>query len=85
MTAPEAGPADVPAAAVRSPQAMRRARQRASVRRFWATYRRQRAGMAGLALLGFFLVLALAAPLLFSPDELEVTKATGEVLAPPSG
>jgi peptide/nickel transport system permease protein len=84
VTSPDAAPLDVPEAAVRSPRAMRRARQQASVRRFWATYRRQRAGMAGLALLGLFLVVALAAPLLFSPDELEVTKATGEVLAPPS-
>jgi peptide/nickel transport system permease protein len=69
---------------VLSPRAVRRARRRTSLRRFGTAYQGQRAGLAGLAVLAVFIVLALAAPLLFSADELEVTKATGEVLAPPS-
>jgi peptide/nickel transport system permease protein len=59
-------------------------RRRAALRRFAADYRRQRAGLAGLAVLGVFVLLALTAPLLFSPDELRVTEATGGVLEPPS-
>ena len=78
MTAPTTGPATV-----LTPRAIRWARRRTSLSGFWAAYRRQRSGLAGLAVLGVFVVLALAAPLLFSADELEVTKATGEVLAPP--
>ena len=66
-----------------SPRAVRRTRRRAALGRFWAAYRRQRAGLAGLAVLAVFVVLALTAPLLFAHDELEVTKATGAVLAPP--
>ena len=40
--------------------------------------------MFGLVLLLFFIAVALAAPLLADPDGLDVTKATGDVLAPPS-
>ena len=69
---------------VRSAAQVRRLRRRAALGRFWAAYRRQRAGVAGLAVFGLFLVLALTAPLLFSHDHLEVTKATGEILAGPT-
>jgi len=67
-----------------SPGAVRWARRRASLQRFWTAFRGQRAGLAGLGILAVFVVLALAAPLLFSEDELDVTKATGDVLAPPT-
>jgi peptide/nickel transport system permease protein len=67
-----------------SARAVRWLRRRAALRRFAADYRRQRAGLAGLAVLGVFVLLALTAPLLFSPDELRVTEATGGVLEPPS-
>jgi len=40
--------------------------------------------MFGLAVLIFFIVVALCAPLLADPEGLEVTKATGGVLEPPS-
>jgi peptide/nickel transport system permease protein len=63
--------------------AVRRARRRAALGRFASAYGRQRAGMAGLAILAVFVLLALTAPLLFGHDELEVTKATGAVLAGP--
>jgi peptide/nickel transport system permease protein len=68
---------------VRSAAQVRRLRRRAALGRFWAAYRKQRAGVAGLVVFALFLGLALAAPLLFSPDDLEVTKATGKILAPP--
>lgn len=71
--------------AVLSARAVRRARRRTSLRRFATAFRGQRAGLAGLATLTVFVVLALAAPLLFSSDELQVTKATGDVLSAPSG
>jgi peptide/nickel transport system permease protein len=67
-----------------SPRAVRRARRRAALGRFWASFRRERAGLVGLAVLAVFVLLALTAPLLFSPDQLKVTEATGEALAPPT-
>ncbi len=72
-----------PIPTVRSARQVRRLRRRAALGRFWSAYRRQRAGVVGLVVFAVFLGLALAAPLLFSHDELDVTKATGQVLAPP--
>ena len=40
--------------------------------------------MVGLVVLGIFVLVAVFAPLLASPDSIEVTKATGGVLEPPS-
>jgi peptide/nickel transport system permease protein len=68
-----------------SSRAVVRARRRAAWGRFVADFRGQRSGLAGLAILVAFVVLALLAPLLFSSDELEVTKATGGTLKGPSG
>jgi peptide/nickel transport system permease protein len=62
-----------------------RARKRAARARFVAEFRRETAGVVGLAILVLFIALALLAPLLFSSDELEVTQATGGTLQPPSG
>ncbi len=67
-----------------SPRGVVRARRRAAWGRFVADFRRQRAGVIGLAILAAFVAIALLAPVLFSPDELEVTKATGGTLQPPS-
>ncbi len=47
-------------------------------------FRANRAGMVGLVILGIFVLMAVFAPLLASADGLEVTKATGGVLEPPS-
>ncbi len=82
MSAPvSVGPADTqPPLSART---VRRVRRRRSLARFWAQFRRERGGIAGLVLLGIFLALALAAPLLFSADQLKVTEATGGVLAAP--
>ncbi len=61
-----------------------RRRRALSWRRGWAEFRRHRSGLAGLAVLLGFVLVALAAPLLADPDGLEVTKATGGILEPPS-
>jgi peptide/nickel transport system permease protein len=49
----------------------------------WAAFRAHRGGVAGLAVLGVFCLLALAAPLLFDSDELDVTRTTADGFAPP--
>ncbi len=67
-----------------SARQLARRRRRASWRRDWGRFRRNRSGMAGLVVLGVVVFIALAAPWLADAQGLEVTKATGEVLAPPS-
>ena len=59
-------------------------RRRASLARTWVEFRRHRSGLLGLALLALFAVTALAAPVIADASGLEVTKATGGVLEPPS-
>jgi peptide/nickel transport system permease protein len=61
-----------------------RRRRALSWRRTWADFRRHRTGVAGLAVLAAFVLMALAAPLLADPAGLEATRATGGVLEPPS-
>lgn len=61
-----------------------RRRRREGRSRAWRLFRRNRAGMAGLCVLTFFVLVALLAPLLAPAEGLEVTKATGGVLEPPS-
>ena len=61
-----------------------RRRRAAALRKNAAQFRRNRSGMAGLVLLLFFIVVAIAAPLLADSDGLEVTKATGGVLESPT-
>ena len=61
-----------------------RRRRTAAFRRNFARFRRSRSGMFGLALLLVFIAIALLAPLLADPEGLQVTKATGPILAPPS-
>ncbi|MGV9301970.1 ABC transporter permease [Nonomuraea sp. NPDC003727] len=60
------------------------ARRRASLTRFWQQYRRQRAGVVGAVVLAVFVVLALVTPLVTDPTGMDVTKATGAKMAPPS-
>jgi peptide/nickel transport system permease protein len=69
---------------VLSARQLARQRRRESWRRGWRLFRRSRSGMVGLVVLGIFAFVALAAPLLASSQGLEVTKATGGVLEPPS-
>jgi peptide/nickel transport system permease protein len=53
-------------------------------RRGWQQFRTHRGGMIGLGILTFFIVVALAAPLLAGSSGLDVTQANGPVLGPPS-
>ena len=61
-----------------------RRRRAAAWRRNWRLFRGHRAGLVGLFILGTFVVIALAAPLLADADGLKVTQATGGVLESPS-
>lgn len=74
-----------PPAATLTARQLARQRRVAGWRRGWAAFREHRSGLVGLAILAFFVVVALAAPLIADPDGLSVTKATGGVLQPPSG
>jgi peptide/nickel transport system permease protein len=62
------------------------ARRRRSLGRVWRTYRRNRMGMAGLVILSLFLVVAIAAPLIYSAEYEDPTcPCTGGPLLTPSG
>ena len=67
-----------------SPRQLTRRRRLAAWKRVWTQYRQRRSGMLGLGILIFFVVVALAAPLLADSSGLDVTKANGPVLGPPS-
>jgi peptide/nickel transport system permease protein len=60
------------------------ARRRATLARFTRAFLRHKSGVAGLVILAVFIVVALLAPVLYSSDILDVTKATGPVLRGPS-
>jgi peptide/nickel transport system permease protein len=68
-----------------TPGQVARRRRAGSLRQTWRLFRTSRSGMVGLVMLLAFVLLALLAPLLASSDGLEVTRATGGVLEPPSG
>jgi peptide/nickel transport system permease protein len=59
-------------------------RRRASAGRTWQAFQRDRAGMAGLGILAFFVLMALLAPVLFDSSMLDVTRASAERFEPPS-
>ena len=61
-----------------------RRRRRDGRSRAWKLFRRSRTGMAGLFVLGFFVLVALLAPLIAAESGLSVTQADGPILAPPS-
>ncbi|WP_088286299.1 ABC transporter permease [Kineosporia sp. A_224] len=64
-------------------RALARARRRTALRRAVRDLLRKPGGVAGLVILGFFVVLALLAPLLFPAETLEVTRTTQPKLASP--
>jgi peptide/nickel transport system permease protein len=78
------GTPPAPAVVPPDPKALRRARRRLAFRRFWATYRKSKMGVAGLLVLLVFIAMALFAPLLAPREGLDVTKVTAPALAPPS-
>jgi peptide/nickel transport system permease protein len=67
-----------------SAKALSRRRRRESRARAWRGFRRHRSGMVGLGILAFFFLVAILAPVIAPEEGLEVTKATGGVLEPPS-
>ena len=67
-----------------SARQLTRRRRVESWRRGWGQFRAHRSGMLGLGILAFFIVVALAAPLLADSSGLDVTRADGPVLGPPS-
>ncbi|GAA1475723.1 ABC transporter permease [Nocardioides aestuarii] len=79
MSAAEQSPVRVTA------RQLARQRRRAAWADGWREFRTRRAGMAGLVVMLAFVALAILAPVIADPEGLEVTKATGGVLEPPSG
>ncbi len=75
---------EIAAPDVLSARAITWARRRAAMRRFTGQFRASRSGMLGLVVLVLFVVVALAAPLLFPRSLLDVTQATGQPFQPPS-
>ena len=68
-----------------TPRQIAWSRRRASIARTWQEFAGQRAALIGLILLGATVVVALLLPLISDQSGLDVTKATGEPLAPPTG
>ena len=66
------------------PRALAWQRRRHSAARFWKRYRTHRAGVLGLAALGFFALIALTAPLTVGSDVQSVTDAPGRPMESPS-
>jgi len=72
------------AVSLRSPRAIAWARRRASFSRGWGVFRQQRSGVSGVVILVFFTLVALVSPYIWPASDLDVSKATGPILAPPS-
>ncbi|QZY30605.1 ABC transporter permease [Nocardioides coralli] len=68
-----------------SARQLARQRRREAWGRGWRQFRTHRSGLVGLVVLTIFLAMAVLAPWLADAEGLEVTKATGGVLEPPSG
>jgi peptide/nickel transport system permease protein len=86
QTAPEGPPPEIDettAIPETSPRRIAWARRRASLKRFWLAFRRDKMGMVGLIILVFFVAVAIFAPFA-DKSGTEVTKATGPRFAPPS-
>ncbi len=75
----------VAASVVASPRRLVWQRRREAVTRNWALYRQNRQGMVGLGVMVFFILLALAAPLLVPPADIEPATAQGLPNHPPYG
>ena len=68
---------------VGSPRRIKWARRRRALRRFWKAYRRDRMGLAGLFILGFFVAVAIFAAVADDAGT-RITQATGPRLEGPS-
>src|SRR5438045_5738869 len=81
----EPAPEEIPPDLIKDARSQRWARRRLALRRFWASYRRSKMGMAGLVILVFFALVALLAPFLANANGLNVTKTINNpTLAHPS-
>ncbi|MGZ8583349.1 MAG: ABC transporter permease [Actinomycetota bacterium] len=69
---------------LRSPRALVWQRRRATAAAHWATFRRNPQGMVGLAVMAFFVLVALIGPMFIDPASIEPATADGPLLAPPS-
>ena len=74
------GPPPIPPG---SPRRLVWTRRRASLRRFWRAFRKDRMGVAGLVILAFFIGVAIFA-IFAGPSGTRITEAVGEPLQPPS-
>jgi len=83
-TAPTVGLEAPPPPPSRSPRAITWARRKRALLGFWRVYRQSRMGMIGLILLGIFIALALAAPLLVADADLRAATAPGLPFQSPS-
>src|SRR5215467_9537451 len=68
----------------RSPRVSPWSRRRRTLAGHWSTFRSSRRGMTGLAIMTFFIAIAIASPLLVSPDDLDPALATLPPHMPPS-
>ena len=68
-----------------SPRALAWHRRRMAFAAGWREFAKQRSGLVGLGMLVVIVSLALLAPVLTDQEGLDVTKATGGRLEPPSG
>jgi peptide/nickel transport system permease protein len=67
------------------PRAISGARRKRALKRIWHVYRKNKMGMWGLYILGFFIAVAFFAPLIASKNELDPTcSCTGKAYSPPS-
>jgi peptide/nickel transport system permease protein len=71
-------------ARLRSARSLIWQRRRAAAAAHRATFRRNRQGMLGLAILSFFVAVAIVGPLFIDPASLEPATADGPLLASPS-
>lgn len=67
-----------------SAETLLRRRRAAALRANWKLFRANRWGVIGLVVLVLFILVAVFAPLLADAEGLQVTKATGGILEPPS-
>lgn len=70
--------------AVLSPRRVRWIGRKRSLAAAWRVYRRSRFGLAGLAILVLFALMAIFADIIVPAERLSVINATGEPLAPPA-
>ncbi|HEY5904450.1 MAG TPA: ABC transporter permease [Actinomycetota bacterium] len=69
---------------LRSPRALVWQRRRDTAAAHWATFRRNPQGMVGLAVLTFFVLVAVIGPMFIDPASIEPATADGPLLAAPS-